>query len=133
MARRREDAIIALISPIFHPVIPGFRPVIPGFRPVIPGFRPVIPDFHPVIPAKAGIQRAVAKPSHPKSSMNINSVIPVKTGTADPFSLYGLILVSLPSLGARASRPRSRACARRTLTLALSHKGRGDPLAVIHT
>ena len=39
MARRREgreDAIIALLFQIFHPVIP---------------------DFYPVIPAKAGIQR----------------------------------------------------------------------------
>ena len=34
--------------------------------------------------------------------------------------------------GARASRPQSRACARRALTLALSHEGRGDPLAAIH-
>ena len=38
---------------------------------------------------------------------------------------------SLASLGARASRRRSRACARRALTLALSHEGRGDPPAVI--
>ena len=30
------------------------------------------------------------------------------------------------TLGARASRPRSRACARRALSLALSHEGRGD-------
>ena len=33
----------------------------------------------------------------------------------------------------RISGERSRACARRTLTLALSHKGRGDPLSVICT
>ena len=37
------------------------------------------------------------------------------------------------TLGARASRPQSRACARRTLTLALSHKGRRDPLVAIRT
>ena len=36
-------------------------------------------------------------------------------------------------LGARASRPQSRACARRTLILAFSHKGRRDPLAAVCT
>ena len=36
-------------------------------------------------------------------------------------------------LGARASRPQSRACARRALILAFSHKGRRDPLAAICT
>ena len=65
----RKDAIIALIFPIFHPVIPDFHPVILGFR-------PVIPDFYPVIPAKAGIQRVAAKPSHPKSSTNCSQRIP---------------------------------------------------------
>ena len=35
-------------------------------------------------------------------------------------------------LGARASRPQSRAYARRTLILAFSHKGRRDPLVAIH-
>ena len=39
----------------------------------------------------------------------------------------------MASLGARASRPQSRAQARLTLTLALSRKGRGDPLATICT
>ena len=34
-------------------------------------------------------------------------------------------------MGARASRPLSRACARRTLTLTLSHKGRGGPLTAV--
>ena len=45
----------------------------------------------------------------------------------------GLAGADLTHLGARASRPQSRAYARLTLTLALSHKGRGDPMAAIHT
>ena len=82
--------------------------------------------------AFAGIQTIAAKLAGAKSGMNLNSVIPVKTGTADPFSLYGLAGVGLRYLGARASRRRSRACARSALTLALSHKGRGDPLAAFY-
>ena len=35
--------------------------------------------------------------------------------------------------GSEGVPPQSRACARRTLTLALSHKGRGDPLVAIRT
>ena len=53
LARRREgrkDAVIALLFPIFYPVIPAFSPAILAFYPVIPAFSPVIP-------AKAGIQR----------------------------------------------------------------------------
>ena len=34
--------------------------------------------------------------------------------------------------GARASRPQSRACARRALILTFSHKGRGDLSLAIH-
>ena len=41
--------------------------------------------------------------------------------------------VGWASPGARASRPQSRACARRTLILAFSHKGRRDPLAAVCT
>ena len=36
-------------------------------------------------------------------------------------------------MGARASRPQSRAQARRARALAISHKGRGDPPAAICT
>ena len=46
------------------------------------------------------------------------------------FSYYKEVARGTP-LGARASRPQSRACARRTLILAFSHKGRRDPLAAI--
>ena len=50
-----------------------------------------------------------------------DSVIPVKTGTADP--LLWACRGRFTPLGARASRPQSRAGARRTLILAFSHKG----------
>ena len=43
----------------------------------------------------------------------------------------GIRWLRFAPLGARASRPQSRAVARRALTLALSHEGRGDPPASV--
>ena len=71
---------------------------------LFPIFCPAIPAFSPVIPV-------------------FSSVIPAKAG----------IQRFADAVGARASRPQSRANARRTLILAFSHKGRRDPLAVICT
>ena len=82
-------------------------------------------------------------PRHSRESGNpqTNNVILAKAGTSspreikyesratNPFSLYGLAGVGLHL----NSRPQSRACARRTLILAFSHKGRRDPLASIRT
>ena len=64
-----------------------------------------------------------------------SEICPIKyeSRATNPLSLDGFVGVGLASLGARASRPQSRANARRTLILAFSHKGRRDPLASIHT
>ena len=72
------------------------------------------PELAPVTPAKAGIQTVSAK-------FAILNQVRIEVGG----SLLPLWVCRgrFGCLGARASRRRSRACARRALTLAFSHKG----------
>ena len=80
---------------------PVSTPAIPAFYPVILHFLTLLfPLSTPFIPAKAGSHRPTTSSSrkrgqsrYPKSGMSINSAISVKTGTADPLSLYWLAWV----------------------------------------
>ena len=84
------------------------------FCSVIPAFAPVIPAFYPRHSRESGNPQVGEPPSPPETKQ--------ESRATNPLSFYGLT-GQVCDLGARASRPQSRACARRALTLALSHKG----------
>ena len=107
--------------------------------------------LYPVIPAKAGIQRVGNGVCVPPPPPKFRTSTYARANVNTPWGLRarakrnqtriasGQNTISLDSLtetgcavGARASRPQSRACARRALILAFSHKVRRDPLTAIH-
>ena len=80
--------MLTLPFPRSHSVIPA---LCPPFPPVPTSF----PRSYSVIPVKAGIHKPTTSSSRKrgqarraKPSANINNVIPVKTGTADPPSPF---------------------------------------------
>ena len=93
----------------------NYRAFIPDFFPIVLALCAAVPDFY-----------CAAVPDFFPAILALYTVIPAKAGIHSAAGAVG------DALGARASRPHSRACARLTLILTFSHEGRRDPLTAIH-